>query len=131
MTSTQESISCSLDLIASVDSPNQSDSVQTHRISTDCISTNRTSTNLLQNHQEPIDLDSQELSEVQATIQDHLDQSEAGDTNNSPENELNRNQPNIEQAVRVDTSSLEVANSSVDTEANPGETNSAELIEAS
>ena len=68
---------------------------------------------------------------MQATIQDHLDQSEAGDTSNSPENELNRNQPNIEQAVRVDTSSLEVANSSVDTEANPGKTNPAELIEAS
>ena len=136
MTSTQESLSRSLDLIASADSPNQSDSVQTHRISTDSISTNRTSTNpistnLPQNHQEPIDLDSLELSEAQATIQDHLDQNGAGDTNDTHENELNRNHPDIKAAVRVDSLNIEAANSSVDTEANPGETNSAELIKAS
>jgi ATP-dependent RNA helicase DeaD len=131
MTSTQESLSRSLDLIASVDSSNQSDSVQTHRISTDSISTNRIPTNLLQNHQEPIDLDSLELSEAQATIQDNLDQSEAGDTNNSSENELNGNQPDIEAAIRLDDLNIEVANLSVDTEKNSSETNSAELIEAS
>jgi ATP-dependent RNA helicase DeaD len=136
MTSTQESLSRSLDLIASADSPNQSDSVQTHRISTDSISTNRTSTNpistnLPQNHQEPIDLDSLELSEAQATIQDHLDQNGAGDTNDTHENELNRNQPDIKAAVCVDSLNIEAANSSVDTEANLGETNSDELIEAS
>ena len=136
MTSTQESLSRSLDLIASADSPNQSDSVQTHRISTDSISTNRISTNpistnLPQNHQEPTDLDSLELSEAQATIQDHLDQNGAGDTNDTHENEPNRNQPDIKAAVRVDSLNVEAANSSVDTEANLGETNSAELIEAS
>jgi len=148
MTSTQESLSCSVDLIASADSPNQSDSVQTHRLSTDRISTNRLSTdriftnslstdlistNLLQNHQEPIGLDSVELSEAQATIQNHLDQNqnEAGDDNNSSENELNSHQPDIEEAVTIDDSSIEAANSPVDTEAKPGKTNFTELIEAS
>ncbi len=136
MTSTQESLSRSLDFIASVDSSNQSDSVQTHRISTDSISTNRISanrisTNPLQNHQEPIDLDSLELPEAQATIQDNLDQNEAGDTNNSSENELNGNQPDIEAAIRLDDLNTEVVNLSVDTETNSSETNPAELIEAS
>jgi len=131
MTSTQESLSRSLDFIASADSSNQSDSVQTHRISTDSISTNRIPTNPLQNHQEPIDLDSIELPEAQVTIQDSLDQSEAGDTNNSSENELNGNQPDIEAAIRLDDLNIEVANLSVDTEINSSETNSAELIEAS
>jgi ATP-dependent RNA helicase DeaD len=131
MTSTQESLSCSVDLIASVDSPNQSDSVQTHRISTDCISTNRISSNLLQNHQEPISLDSLELPAAQAKIQDHLDQSEAGDAINSPENDLNTNQPDIEETVRLDNLSMEAANSLVDTKKNPSEPNSTELIEAS
>ena len=141
MTSTQESLSRSLDFIASADSPDQSDSVQTHRISTDRISTNLISTNLLQNHQEPIDLDSLELSEAEATIQDNLDQNEAGDTNNTLENEFNANQTDtetaasldhssIEAAVSVDDSSIEAANLSAEIEANPGETNSAELIEA-
>ena len=131
MTSTQESLSRSLDLIASVDSSNQSDSVQTHRISTDSISTNRIPTNLLQKHQEPIDLDSLELPEAQATIQDNLDQRETGDTNNSSENEINGNQPDVEAAIRLDDLNIEVANLSVDTEINSSETNSAELIEAS
>ncbi len=131
MTSTQESLSCSVDLIASVDSPNQSDSVQTHRISTDCISTNRISSNLLQNHQEPISLDSLELPAAQAKTQDHLDQSEAGDAINSPENDLNTNQPDIEETVRLDNLSMEAANSLVDTKKNPSEPNSTELIEAS
>ena len=141
MTSTQESLSRSLDFIASADSPDQSDSVQTHRISTDRISTNLISTNLLQNHQEPIGLDSLELSEAEATIQDNLDQNEAGDTNNTLENEFNANQTDIETAasldhssieasVSVNDSSIEAANLSAETEANPIETNSAELIEA-
>lgn len=135
MTSTQESLSCSLDLIVPVDSPNQSDSVHTHRvsadcISTDCISTNRISTNLLKNHQAPICLDSLEPSEAQATTQDHLDQ-KAGDANNSLENELNADQLDIEAVVIEDHSSIEAANLSAETEANLGKTNSVKLIEAS
>jgi ATP-dependent RNA helicase DeaD len=59
MTSTHESLSSSVDLIASVASPSQLDSLETHRIST----------SLLQNHQEKAILDAEELTDNQESAQ--------------------------------------------------------------
>ena len=64
MTSTHESLSSSVDLIASVASPSQLDTLQTHRIST----------SLLQNHQEEAILDVEGLMDNQETAQIRLDE---------------------------------------------------------
>ena len=64
MTSTHESLSSSVDLIASVASPSQLDTLQTHRIST----------SLLQNHQEETILDAEGLTDNQETAQIRLDE---------------------------------------------------------
>jgi ATP-dependent RNA helicase DeaD len=64
MTSTHESLSSSVDLIASVASPSQLDSLETHRIST----------SLLQNHQEKAILDAEELTDNQESAQILLDE---------------------------------------------------------
>jgi ATP-dependent RNA helicase DeaD len=70
MTSTHESLSSSVDLIASVASPSQLDTLQTHRIST----------SLLQNHQEEAILVAEELTDNQESAQILLDEYQVKET---------------------------------------------------
>jgi ATP-dependent RNA helicase DeaD len=72
MTSTHESLSSSVDLIASVASPSQLDTLQTHRIST----------SLLQNHQEEAILDVEGLMDNQETAQIRLDEYQGKEVEN-------------------------------------------------